>query len=78
MNQNPYLFEKLVEAKTQEIQREMQSARLLHEARRPKTSWLTRLVCAMLNPFIRNVGDQRGRRSMELQSYRSCRDEAAK
>lgn len=78
MNQNPYLFEKLAEVKMQEIQRQTRSARLLYEARMPKTSWLTRLVRAMLNLFVRKARDSQDRRSMELRSYRPCRDEAAK
>lgn len=78
MNNNPYLFEKLVELKMQEIQCEVQSAQLLREAGISKTSWLTRLVHALLNLLIRKGRDLQDQPSVELPRYRSCCDETAK
>jgi hypothetical protein len=78
MNNNPYLFEKLTELQMQEIQREAQSAQLLREAGISKTSWLTRLVRALLNLLNKKSGDLQDQPSVELQPYRPCCDETAR
>jgi len=49
---NPYLIERLVKLKMQEIQREVEQARLLKEAGLSGESWLVHAVNALRNLLI--------------------------
>ena len=71
---NPYLQERLVELKQQEIQRELEQARLLREARPSGPGLLTRAV-----KFLHRVANIRRKvlrdhASVEQRSYQSLSD----
>ena len=72
---NPYLMEQLVKSKMDEMEREIQQARLLKEAGRAETNRFARLVKALLN--IREAKGFQQRRSRELPPSEPCCDDAA-
>jgi hypothetical protein len=46
---NPYLVERLIELKTEDMQKEMQQVHLHRKAELAGTNWRTRLVNTLLN-----------------------------
>jgi hypothetical protein len=58
---NPYLVERLIELKIEDIEKEMQQVRLRKKAGLAGTNWLTRLVNALL--------DLRRTRHIDLQDH---------
>ena len=74
---NPYLIERLVKSKMDEMEREIQQAHLLKEAGLAESNGFARLVNALLNLFSRETKDHQNQRSMKVQPYEPCCDDAA-
>jgi hypothetical protein len=68
---NLYLQERLVELKQQEVQREVEQARLLKEAGLSSKGWLARAVSALRNVLPARKIRSQHRRSTTTNAYSS-------
>lgn len=68
---NLYLQERLVELKQQEIEREIEQARLLREAGLSGEGWLARAVNALRNLLQARKGGSQDQMTIETEAYPS-------
>jgi hypothetical protein len=74
---NPYIVERLVQLRMEDMQNEMRQAHLLKEAGLSEPNWLARLVNALPKPRITRRKELQNRPSAESQSYPSHRKKTA-